>query len=426
VSYRRRTKPSYALKKHASAGSSITSRFRLPPPGSRYGLCPACESEERKKHPPPPPPGGEPPKGKPPKIVEIKPSAPRTRGGGGGKPQKKPSSKEGNGSQGKKKQQKSTERGEKEGKQRKGQEGQGRSGGGKGGGEGRGGEAKPKLPFNVTPEDVVKAREASEQVEKEFEKAEKVKVDKTTPMFEPVGAAGAPSLYRDQSFISKMRTALRKWRTGYETEARPTGSRFKVKEYIRSKEKKPFITRRIKSAKGRKILVLADFSGSIALEQEKYKKALISAMEVLDSIETKTAFFAFGGDLSGSVGFFKIKKFEQPRWKPIHSAKVAALIADGGTPTAEAYMGLENYIRKERPDVVLTVTDGRPNNNTKTAQMVKKLKRYSRMVAFSIGETPHSAKYLQDSLKQFGYNKTFAVSSMTQLPKKLVDLIAPT
>ena len=207
------------------------------------------------------------------------------------------------------------------------------------------------------------------------------------------------------------------------------GSILKVKQYIKTKGKYPYITRIKKSAKGRKILFVADFSGSVHSFQEHYKKALVSALEVLDSIGVKTALFGFGGEPSGGdYFFFKIKKFEEPKWTVNHAAKVAALQGYGGTPTDRAYRGLEKYIKEHRPDVVVTLTDGFPDSFSGTEEMVKRLKKYTKMVAFGIAGSEEEAERMEAKLKFFGYNKAFTITTdqMSRLPKKLVDLIAPT
>jgi uncharacterized protein with von Willebrand factor type A (vWA) domain len=371
VPYRRRARLSYAVL-----------RRKWNPP--KHGLCPKCEHEliEKMKKAGIKPPKTKPPEGEPPEWVEIRP-----RGGKGG------------GSRGQQEQRK----------------------------EDRG--KKDQGPLDVSPEDIEKAREGTEEVKKEFQKAQQIKEDKTTPMFKPVIGVGAASGYRDQNFISKMRTAMKEWKVGYAEKTGKHGARLKVKEYIRSRGKRPFVTRIRKTARGRKILVVADFSGSIAPFQEHYKKALVSALEVMDSVGVKTALFGFGGEKGRDAQFFKIKKFEDPRWTVNHSSKVAVLVGAGLTPTSTAYRGLEKYIKMHRPDLTITLTDGEPTDGkAATEHIVKRLKRYTRMVAFGIGEDRESAKQMENALKAFGYDKVFAVSTqeMNRLPKNLVDLIAPT
>ena len=298
-------------------------------------------------------------------------------------------------------------------------------------------------PPPVTPEDVEAAKKGASNVASEFDQANRVTPDLETSDFEPVVAAADPQLYRDQKFISDMNTALKDWRTGFKTHTGAAGSKFKVKEYIKSKGEAPFVTRIQQSAKGRKILVIGDFSGSVGPFEDDYKKAIVSSMEVLDGIGSKTAFFAFGGQRgeevmvqlggpngpsynNGRSSFFKIKKFEEPRWLQVHSAKTSALINAGSTPTAETYERLKSYIKKHRPDVTLTLTDGGPDNSQGTISAISELKHHTKMVAFGIGGDLRSSEHLTQKLKEFGYTQVFGVSSVSEIPKKLVGMIAPT
>ena len=298
-------------------------------------------------------------------------------------------------------------------------------------------------PPPVTPEDVEAAKKGASNVASEFDQANRVTPDLETSDFEPVVAAADPQLYRDQKFISDMNTALKDWRTGFKTHTGAAGSKFKVKEYIKSKGEAPFVTRIQQSAKGRKILVIGDFSGSVGPFEDDYKKAIVSSMEVLDGIGSKTAFFAFGGQRgeevmvqlggpngpsynNGRSSFFKIKKFEEPRWLQVHSAKTSALINAGSTPTAETYERLKSYIKKHRPDVTLTLTDGGPDNSQGTISAISELKHHTKMVAFGIGGDLRSSERLTQKLKEFGYTQVFGVSSVNEIPRKLVGMIAPT
>ena len=294
----------------------------------------------------------------------------------------------------------------------------------------------------MTPEDVEAAKKGASNVASEFDQANRVTPDLETSDFEPVVAAADPQLYRDQKFISDMNTALKDWRTGFKTHTGAAGSKFKVKEYIKSKGEAPFVTRIQHSAKGRKILVIGDFSGSVGPFEDDYKKAIVSSMEVLDGIGSKTAFFAFGGQRgeevmvqlggpngpsynNGRSSFFKIKKFEEPRWLQVHSAKTSALINAGSTPTAETYERLKSYIKRHRPDVTLTLTDGGPDNSQGTISAISELKHHTKMVAFGIGGDLRSSERLTQKLKEFGYTQVFGVSSVNEIPRKLVGMIAP-
>ena len=287
---------------------------------------------------------------------------------------------------------------------------------------------QPKIPKpEITPEDIKKAKEGDKQVREEFEKATNIKVERDLPpMFKPVTSSASATKYRDTTLISKMRTAFREWKVGYEEVKGKYGARLKVKEYIRTKGKRPFVTRKIKSAKGEKVLVIADFSSSVRPFEEQYKKAIISTMEVLDSLGVKTALFAFGSDDTGGyLDFFKIKKFEDPKWTEKHASKTAALVASGSTPMSRIYKGLKDYVKKHRPDIIITLTDGMPDNPPKTRQTIQELKKKAKMIAFGIGEREDEANYISKKLKDLGYSGSFAITTrnMSNLPKKLVNLL---
>jgi len=431
------------------------------PPVSGY--CSKCEPKHKQ---PPPPDGSEPPE-EPEKVVELKPKASNSSGNQQ-QPQpqqpKKPDKdddekdeQEGKDGKGKKKKEKDEdeeaeegEEGEEEGKdeydegkdESEGDEEEGdqEEDGGGGGEEEQDEDAHEKRAEEakeaeeqeeedaetVSPEDVEGAKEGADDVNEEFKNAEKVQTDQDTPFFEPVVAATDPSMFRDLGFISEMNTALRDWRTGFMTKHGASGSKLSVKEFIRTKGEEPFISRIQQSAAGRKILLIADFSGSICTMQDSYKRAIVSTMEVLDGIGSQTALFSFGGQTGDpEPKFLKVKKFEEPKWLPVHAARASALEAAGGTPTDKAYAGLADYIRKHKPEVTLTLTDGSPDDEASTIDQIRKLKPNTRMVAFGIGENPGSAQNITGQLNKFGYAKVFGVYGISGLPNKVVNLIAP-
>ena len=280
----------------------------------------------------------------------------------------------------------------------------------------------------VTVGDVERARRGAVEVHEEYRNAKKGETQppELQQWAKPVSRE-PPSPYRDDKFISQMQTQLRFWRKGYVEVVGKSGARFSVPDYIRTQMKEPFATRIKMSAKGRKLLVLADFSGSMLQKQDEYKRALISTMEVLDGIGVKTALFAFGGDPAQGNGFYSVKTFEEPKWTGAHAAKLAALRADYPcTPTDKAYMALEGYIKKHMPHVTVTVTDGEPDSKELTASMVRLLKKDTRMVAYGIAEEQYKKTIMENSLKRLGYHDSFAVTNVNDIPPKFVKLIAPT
>ncbi len=282
-------------------------------------------------------------------------------------------------------------------------------------------------PEQIIIEEIEAAKKGTAQVQEEFKKTQKVDIDPALATLIPIASAVPPESFRDQRFINRMHTSLRSWRLGRREVLGESGSRLSIPDYIKDKEK-PFVTRIKTSAKGRKILIVTDFSGSMKPNEDQYKRALVSSMEVLDSIGSNLAFFGFGGEQGrGGAFFFRVKRFEEPRWTTNHSAKVAALEANyPSTPTSHAYNALEDYVRRHRPDVTITVTDGGPDNHKATKDAVKRLKKHTRMVAYGIGANAKEAKRMEALLKGFDYHRVFAVDDVQKIPNKMVKLIAPT
>jgi Mg-chelatase subunit ChlD len=223
-----------------------------------------------------------------------------------------------------------------------------------------------------------------------------------------------------------MDAQLRKWQTGYETIVGKTGARLSIPDYIRHQDE-PFATRLKRSVMGKKLLIVADFSGSMGSRQEDYKKALISAIEVLNKVGSNIALFGFGGDPAQGEVYFRVKTFEEPKWTVRHSSKVAALEADfGSTPLGSAYRHLGTYIARHKPDITVTMTDGQPDNVSDAMQQISKLKKHTRMVAFGMAEDPEGAQDMAKNLKTLGYHKSVAVSDLRTLPPQLVKLMVPT
>lgn len=287
-------------------------------------------------------------------------------------------------------------------------------------------EGKEAKAGEITKDDVEQAQKGSVEVHSEYENVQKgAGLPQELFNWWKSASFGNPMDYRDSKFITAMNTALRHWKAGYKEKAEEHGTRLSIPQYIREKEK-PFVTRLKMSARGRKLLVLADFSGSMKFREHEYKKALVSTMEVLDGIGTKTAFFTFANDPAIGTGFFSVKTFEEPKWTSSHSAKLSALSADyPSTPTDSAYRHLKEYVRKHRPDVFVTVTDGLPSSVDETKWQIRELKKHSKMVAFGIAD-PGNFRFMDDSLRNLGYSKHFVVTDVYDIPPRLVKLIAPT
>ena len=290
-------------------------------------------------------------------------------------------------------------------------------------------------PGETYVEDIENAIKGTEDSRSEFESIQKGgdEPSELAGMFTPLSDLSPTGPYVDSKFKREMDKRLKAWRTGLSKKHGETGHMLDVDSLIRTKgqkKPKPFVKIQRRNVKGKKYLFVLDFSGSISNVQEEYKRAIINTMEALDTIGAKTAVFGFGGfNAAGSrtVGGFKVKTFEERRWRPVHASKVAGVTAAGNTPTGETYARLERYIKKNRPEYVITLTDGEANSTPAVADMNKQLKKHTKMVAFGIAGDQLEAGRIKRYFDDVDYRKSFTVSKdeIHKLPGKLVNMIAP-
>lgn len=276
------------------------------------------------------------------------------------------------------------------------------------------------------PKALERAKRGDPDIVAEFNKIRKAMKYATPKGLEggwiPVSVTEPSAKFRDHRFINDMRKYLKHWKLGRVMRLSKSGQVLTVTGFLQTKGKKPFYKIERQTVKGQKYLFLLDFSGSMHSREAEYKRAIISGIEVIDSIGGKIAVFAFGGlnqpqYQQGRGGFFRIKTFESGKWHKTDADRVAAMSASlGSTPTGQAYRLLRTYIQKHKPNITVTMTDGSPSNRSGTMEMVKVLKKKTKMVAFGIGTS---------ALEDFGYDRHFSVSTVREIPPKLVKLIAP-
>jgi len=297
-------------------------------------------------------------------------------------------------------------------------------------------------PNHITQEDIEDAESGgSDQSKQEYENMQNQNQNQQAgdegeggdipdlETFEPIDSVVPPEAFIDYRFEQDMVNRLRELRKGKQIIHDKFGTFLSIPAMLNAKDT-PFMREIRHAVKGQKIMLVVDFSGSMRRNQEAYKRALISTMRVFDSLGIKTAMVGFGGERiqkpSGQEEqtsvFFRVKGFEKPKWTDIESGKVAALGATyNSTPTAALYSATEDYIIRHRPDYVITVTDGAPDDPITTRDMVRKLRKYTKMIAFGIGEPASS---MTKMLQNFDYNAAFGVANVSEIPQKLVKLIA--
>jgi hypothetical protein len=314
--------------------------------------------------------------------------------------------------------------------------------------------------MNGKPED----RNQLDQIKHASERAELRGVADFAPVTAPASAAGMI----DNGFKSKMRKKMQDWMTGRKTEYKESGSRFDPRSHILSHDTKNFKVIHRKSVKGQKYLFVVDFSGSIRTRVDDYKKALVNTFETLDSVGGNIAVVGFG-TLDTPYGLqdgqFRVKTFEEGKWKKSNNGKLAGVQAHSMTPMAPCYRSIKNYVARHKPDYVITVTDGQPNDydevsgttpeTTEALKGLRSVSKSTRFVAFGLpdikraesiekdakemdrqSQTASAARYRQEAelnrpegmkkqFKQTGYQDSFSTDNIAKLPDLIVDLITP-
>ena len=237
------------------------------------------------------------------------------------------------------------------------------------------------------------------------------------------------SPYYDSVLIQHLKDRLRVIKRRYFEVHSMSGEELEVEDYVR-RSSKPFVREERVRVGGIRVLILLDFSGSIAPFQEKYKKAVIALSEALNYIGAEFAVYAFSQSPRSSLTvIWRIKGFEE-KWDRMIARRLAQIRASGGTPLYAVYDLLEPIVERARPHVFITFTDGFPDLVMTTIKKIRELKRLTRMVAIAIGtdgSDPNSpletAPQLAHRLKTLEYHRSIAVSNLSELPEKVLRLL---
>jgi hypothetical protein len=247
-------------------------------------------------------------------------------------------------------------------------------------------------------------------------------------VFAPIPSQGYTGDLEDPAFQRKMKDKMRDWIRGKKTMHPDEGMRFDPTLHARTAGEKNFTEVLKKNVKGQKYMFVLDFSGSMSPREKEYKKVLANTFQVIDSIGGKLAIFGFGGievkKDEHTEGYFKVKTFEEQRWQRQHMKRLASVYAEyGSTPLDVCYSRAEKYMTRQKPDMVITITDGAPDNSRVVSQQLRDYKRRlrgTRFVGFGIGD-----EYMAQRLKDLGYDKSLSTEDLSKLPEKIVNLIAP-
>ena len=234
------------------------------------------------------------------------------------------------------------------------------------------------------------------------------------------GTENIEDLY-DWTLINMLKNYLKRWKTGWREYFDKKGE-FDVESYIAG-YRKCFIEEE-KSKFRKPVMLVLDMSGSIAGYDRKYKRAIIAFAEAFKILRVPFAIFVFQGvsfRFAGSNVVYIVKGFQET-WNESKVLRLASIKAAGSTPMSNAYRVLRNAVKKYKP-IVITLTDGAPDNTRATKREIQRLKKITKTVAIGIGHSIDDVITLTRNLRTLGYDRLIATSNLREIPAKILKVL---
>lgn len=233
------------------------------------------------------------------------------------------------------------------------------------------------------------------------------------------GEIDEASIY-DAALINGLKSRFKEWKTGWkEVHATAGGEEFDEEGYIEGN--RPFLIDAKRSIKT-KVTILLDHSSSIASDAQEYKKATLALCEVLSFLRIEFSVYAFNTQ-GRSIVCWAIKP-DGAKWNTVAAKRLARVVANGSTPLAEVYDKMLPILQSKSPDIFLTLTDGEPSDSDAVRRMTKTIRGLGiSMVALGLGPNTIRATTIASNLGRLGYEKTVAVSRLSDIPNKAMSIL---
>ena len=223
----------------------------------------------------------------------------------------------------------------------------------------------------------------------------------------------------DADLICRLKAKFKDWRSGWREEHLRWGDEFDEEGYIDGSE--PFFTD-VRNTVRTRIVILLDHSSSIHSEQAGYKKATLALCEVLAYLKIRFSVYAFSTQDRAVVCW--LIKPEGAKWNHVSAKRLARVVANGSTPLAEVYGKMLPAVQAGRPEIFLTLTDGEPSDPDAVRSMIKAIKSIGvGMVALGLGPDTVRATAIAGNLRTLGYERTLAVSRLSDIPNKVLGIL---
>ncbi len=223
----------------------------------------------------------------------------------------------------------------------------------------------------------------------------------------------------DMDLINHLKAKFKEWKSGWKEEHVFSGDEFDEEAHMEGH--KPFLSDR-KIAIKTKIVILLDHSSSIASQEIQYKKATFALCEVLEYLKVKFSVYAFNTEQKQVICW--LVKPENLKWNNISAKRLVQIKANGSTPLAEVYNMLLPSLRSKKPDIFLTLTDGEPSDPDAVRAIMRDFKSIGvKMVAIGFGPDTGDAIVIANNLRRLGYERTLAVSRLSDIPKRVLNVL---
>jgi len=226
-----------------------------------------------------------------------------------------------------------------------------------------------------------------------------------------------------QGMINRLVSRLQKWKIGWTEQMDEEGDELDIEAVITGARKKFYDERKLRP-RG-KSYILLDMSGSISGWDRQYKQAFAIICEVFSKIKMNfeaASFPALMGVLRTTISI--VKRYNEP-WGARSRARLAGLVAFGGTPTDDALSVVSSIASHYGIERVFIITDGSPNDPHATRQEIKKLENRGIRV-YGIGIAHAMAISVMRSLFDRLFeskNRYILITSPRDLPNAFIKLI---
>ncbi len=274
------------------------------------------------------------------------------------------------------------------------------------------------------PKDAANAETADSSVRGEYESLLGVRTDAGQAVHDgistpPAEDADISPIY-DYDLIWRLKTKFRDWKSKWREARAAFGDEFDAESYIEDPASPFFVDSRSESSAD--LMMLLDHSSSIAAVQTKYKKATLALCEVLAQLSTRFSVYAFSTS-EKSVVCWEIKRASQ-KWDVVCARRLAQIAANGSTPLAQVYSTMRPVLDAERPETLLTMTDGEPSDAYAVRSFVRRMRKTgTRMAALGLGADVLQATGIAENLKGLGYERVLAVSRLGDIPSKVLQVL---